>query len=203
MPVLRPSPAPATRLSWLADLRQSARSHFARLARLSLWLLLANVTSSCLIEDPPPYKQPSQTPPRLNLRKAAPLIDQVLELKTGDRISFNVPVSSEDAGDKLQGLLLLDYKGEQQLPWLQVAEVQPSTLDDDTRALRLDWVVPNSISEDGCHRLTLLVSHEKNLGVKIKDPNDVAVAVWWANINADADTSGKLNDCPLATEESP
>src|SRR5688572_20296073 len=91
----------ATRLSYRHRAKVSRCGAFSALARLSLIGLAASMSSGCLIEDPPPYTQPKQTPPRLDLVAAVPPPDQVIVRKTGDLIEFRVPVVSEDAGDRL------------------------------------------------------------------------------------------------------
>ena len=159
--------------------------------------------SSCLIEDPPPYTEPQQTPPRLDLRRAVPLIDQIIVRARGESVPFNVPVASEDAGDDLLAFLLLNYTGESSgAPILASARVPASTLDDTDRVIALDWSIDSRVSR-GCQRLTLQVSHVSNMDFDhlplVFDKSDLAIAVWWANIDLGAGSSAMLTDCPLAT----
>jgi len=189
-----------TRLSHSAPPKSEHSRHFLGLARLSLGLLLISMLGGCIIEDPPPYTEPKRTPPRLDLRQAAPLIDQVIVTRSGDNVAFNVPVASEDAGDPIQGILFLDLNLGNENALLKakgIAFLDPSTLDDTMREpWSLEWQVDPGLS--GCHRLTLVVTHLSNFGdnYKVKDKTDQAIAVWWANVNApDPQT---LVQCPLA-----
>jgi hypothetical protein len=194
-----------TPLSERAALRRGVSGLVRGLARLSLVLVGSGMTAGCIIEDPPPYTQPEQTPPRLDLRKAVPLVDQIIVASRNDRIPFNVPVASEDEGDDLIAHLLLNYQGESGVP-TQVGSnlVEASTLDDTTREIEIDWTIDPSVLP-GCQRLTLLVSHRLNFDpVKfgaVLDTSDVALAVWWANINPTAGSADMLMGCPLATRD--
>jgi hypothetical protein len=171
-----------------------------RLARLSLgvgWLLML---TSCLVDDPPPFTPPNRTPPRLDYHNALPLLDQVISAKTGETIDFKVPVASEDAGDRLSAMLLLDYRGGP-AGFLRAGPVPPSTLDDASRSVTLSFTVSN-ISK-GCHRFTLRVTHERNIDVngspEVFDTSDLAEAYWWANIDVDPAQAGMLLGCPSAS----
>ena len=203
----RPSPlSSATRLSWPGAVRWVGQGAFRALARLSLVLAAFSMTA-CIIEDPPPYTQPQQTPPRLDLRKAVPLVDQIIVASRNDRIPFNVPVASEDAGDDLIAHLLLNYQGEGGLP-IQVGSrrLPAATLDEVNREIEIEWTIDPSV-QAGCQRLTLLVSHRLNFDpekfAEVVDKSDVALAVWWANINPTAGSADTLMGCPLATVGGP
>jgi hypothetical protein len=157
----------------------------------------ASMSSGCLIEDPPPFTQPEQTPPRLDLVAAFPPADQVIVRNTGDTVDFSVPVFSEDAGDRLRGVLLLDVGSPNEFS-LSRSPVPASTLDDFERELTLSWEIRGFVTS-GCHRVTLRVSHEQNFGKddEVVDPKDVAVAHWMANINPENATT--LVNCPNAS----
>ena len=174
------------------------------LAHMSLCAVLSSMMPACLIEDPPPYREPQQTPPWLDLRRAVPLIDQVLVRTTGEHVPFNVPVRSEDAGDGLVAYLVLNWVGDGSdfKRVVAVAQVEASTLDDVSRELVFNWSIDSVEVEDGCQRLTLLVTHRSNIDLELAmlDKGDLAMAVWWANINTDTAASGMLQNCPLATE---
>jgi len=157
------------------------------------------MSSGCLIEDPPPYTQPEQTPPRLDLVAATPSPDQIIVRKRGDVIEFKVPIVSEDAGDRLLGVLQLDMGSPSEVDNLASSFAPPSTLDASSpRDLSVTWEVKSFVTP-GCHRFTLRVSHSLNFTniPDVEDPRDVAEAYWWANI--DPPDSGTLVDCPLAS----
>jgi hypothetical protein len=132
---------------------------------------------------------------------ALPPPDQVIVRKTGDLIEFKVPVVSEDAGDRLLGVLQLDTGSgtTNEDDNLAVSFAPPSTLDAaNPRVLNLAWEV-RSFVMPGCHRFTLRVSHSLNFTTipDVEDPKDVAEAYWFANI--DQDTDGTLVNCPGAS----
>jgi len=196
MPRFDQFPEFATRLSYRRQ-TTSRGGLFLGLARLSLMGVTASMSSGCLIKDPPPYTQPKQTPPRLDLVAALPSPDQLIVRNTGDTIAFNVPVVSEDAGDRLEAWLQLDV-GTPDEDLITTANVPPSTLDDTSRAFTLSYTVEENLAS-GCHRFTLRVSHELNFtsGTNVLDPKDVAEVYWWANI--DPENSTTLVNCPLAS----
>jgi hypothetical protein len=139
----------------------------------------------------------------LDLRQAVPVIDQILVRSKNDRVPFNVPVRSEDAGDDLFAFLLLNYMGEGTAPRvLDIAQLKPSTFDDpDREDIVFDWTIDASVPE-GCQRLTLLATHKANLNLaaglpEVFDKSDVAMAVWWADIGRDVQNSATLQECPL------
>src|SRR5688500_1094673 len=129
MRLFQASPTFATRLSYRIS-GFSRRGLVSALARLSLMGVTASMLPGCLIEDPPPYTQPGKTPPRLDLQSAAPPLDQVMVHRRGDPIEFKVPVASEDAGDPVQGFLLLDYSGGVSADLVAFGQVPASTLAD-------------------------------------------------------------------------
>jgi hypothetical protein len=118
------------------------------------------------------------------------------------RVSFTVPVSSEDAGDDLIAFLLLDYDGGL-IATPYVDEVSAGTLDDDPeRMISIDWTVD---SVPGCHRVSLLVTHRGNLsfdGIRaLNDERDLALAVWWVTVTPPPGSTDPLMPCPMATGE--
>lgn len=179
------NPESATRLSWGASLAAVIRSSFLGLARLSL-VLLPTTMVGCVIEDPPPYSAPQQTPPRLDLFKADPIIDaSIVRSGAGETVSITVPVFSEDAGEPLIANLLLDYDSGWNKDLVASDEIPAGTLYDSAteREIEIDWTIGDRVS-DGCHKLTLLVTHVSNqngdstIPSPFKDDRDVAKAVW-------------------------
>ncbi len=166
----------------------------AAVARLSLLALALTLLCSCLVDDPPPYTKPKQTPPRLDYHNASPLLDALIVADTGDLLRFEVPVTSEDAGDPLALQLFLDE---------DIKEVQTlaaGTLENRDRSTNVPYRVDRK--DRGCHRFKLRVAHRSNLpsaSGPALDPNDVAEAYWWANLNVAAAERGTLKDCPVAS----
>lgn len=178
-------PVSATALSWRVEVQAIGRRMFSGLARLSL-LLLPTAMIGCVIEDPPPYSAPRQTPPRLDLFNADPNIDSAIVVPgPGSRVVFTVPVYSEDAGDPLIANLLLNYESGWNKEVVASDEVPPGTLDESApeRSIVIDWTLGQGI-DVGCNRVTLLVTHLRNqnndstIPSPFKDDRDVAKAVW-------------------------
>ena len=194
----------ATRLSWFGARLRLSSAYFQGLARLSLAMATLSMLSGCLVDDPPPYPTAQQTPPRLDYAKASPGLDQVLVTSFPDLVTFEMPVTSEDAGDELAAVLLLDYDG-QGGEQLNSGHLPASTLaDTNKRVFSLPWLVPKRI-DAGCHRITLRVTHLGNTGATandVLDKKDLAEAYWFANVNVTPENAGSLVDCPKASSGS-
>lgn len=156
--------------------------------------------SGCLIDDPPAYSEPRQTPPRLNVHDAQPLLNKIIVAKSDDVLSFKIGVTSEDAGEDVTAQLLLDYNGGERADLLRYQTLPASTIDDrQVRQFELDWRVTRVAP--GCHRFTLRAAHSRNLPDANHLPLDTAdldEVYWWANIDADAASSDTLIGCPGA-----
>lgn len=159
---------------------------------------------ACLIDDPPPYAAPKQTPPRLDLTQANPPLDQLIIKNSGEVVNFQMPVTSEDAGQALEAILLLDYGGDGSVPdFLYLAPLPASTLDDpEPRVFNLLWTVRKGVTP-GCHRVTLRVTHFANIDqakpAEVVNKKDLAEAYWFANINVTPEKANSLVDCPQAS----
>lgn len=154
----------------------------------------------CLIDDPPPYAAPKQTPPRLSYSDALPLLSEVIVARTGDTLTFRVPTSSEDAGEGLNAFLIRDYQGGD-VNSVAGAFLEPSSLEDTQRpALEFSWHVIGV--PPGCHRLTLRVAHVSTLPnayAPVTNQADLAEAYWWMNLDVDPALGNALVNCPLAS----
>ena len=149
----------------------------------------------CLVEDPPLYTEPTQTPPRINLRLAEPPPDRIILVDKGDPITFYIPVTSEDVGDSLTAAMFLD---ESVIPIRNFVQIPGSTLDDVDR--RIEIVYPGLAEVGfGCHRIKIRVSHTNNLQLLGEPINqaDVAEAYWWMNVIdvAAGDDGAILRNC--------
>lgn len=155
--------------------------------------------SGCLVDDPPPYHAPQRTAPNINASEVTPRLDALIIASSGDRLSFDVPMVSEDAGQELEGRLFLDYvdiDSEQ----LKTATLPASTLDDGERTMKLVWKVRPDL-RPGCHRFTLKVTHRLNWAEdgSVIDSTDLDEAYWFANINVTPQNANVLIDCPSAS----
>jgi hypothetical protein len=152
-------------------------------------------TLGCLYPDPPEYHQAERTPPVLSA--PLPPVTSILAVNTGDLVHINVGLRSEDAGERLMGLLYLNY----QVPGRDQSEVGSTFVSagtfEELRTVAIDWVVPQRTSAGSCEQLTLLITHVSNLN-NDKEPDDyedVAVITWWVSIN---DSQLPISDCPGA-----
>lgn len=143
----------------------------------------------CVLADPPEHGQATQTPPILVANQAQPSPYQVLSASEQGVVDLNVPIRSEDDGDDLLALLVLDYSIKTPLDIQNVGTVAAGTLEDLDRSVTIPWNVP--VGEDGCHTLTLEVTHQSNQVAR--DPADIATVTWFVDING---TGASLADCP-------
>jgi hypothetical protein len=157
--------------------------------------------SGCLVDDPPPYVAPRRTAPRLDTTNALPPLNQIIVKNSGELIEFKMPVTSEDAGEPLVGILLFDYGGDGTIQdLLNSGPLPASTLDDpNPRVFSLPWTVRKGV-EPGCHSITLRVTHFSNLipnrSPEVLDKKDKDEAYWFANINVSPENANSLVDCP-------
>jgi hypothetical protein len=190
----------ATRLSRLARTCSAFPSRFVALARLSLGGVALSMLPGCLIDDPPPYQEPGQTPPRINSRKVLPLLNELLIVQPDEALPFTIPFSSEDAGEGLNAVLVLDN----QFAFGTNTLVPPSTLEDTARPpIQFTW--PVRVATLGCHRLTFRLGHLSNLYNPVAqgpNPDDVAELYWTMNVYTDPALSKVLVDCPGASSGS-
>lgn len=193
----------ATRLSRARRALARGNSLFSAVARLSLSIAFVSSLSGCLVDDPPPYPEPKQTPPRLDYPRADPPLDQFIVAKNDDLLHFKIYSASEDAGDGVNAFLYLDY-GTTNETFLKYGFLLPSTLDDTTRFFDIPWKVRTDL---GCHRITLRVAHTKtmpNPDVAVTNLGDLAMVPWVLNVVGD-DVSGAntLVDCPQPAKGTP
>jgi hypothetical protein len=190
----------ATAMSGASGRFSAGRQRLCVLARLSLGISLVSMLPGCLVDDPPPYPEPKQTPPRLDYGSATPPLNQIINARIGDFVTFTIPSTSEDAGDGLNAFLLLDYNGEAMPFEVSHGEMPASTLDDTSRFFEVPWLIrPGPMP--GCHRLTLRVSHKANMPLSwsvLKNPKDLAEAYWWLQLDTPAGSTENLLDCPAA-----
>jgi hypothetical protein len=193
----------ATCLSGPPLARHAVRSLFVGLARLSLWTACLLMLSSCLVDDPPPYSAPNQTPPRINTRDVRPLLNQFIVTKSTDTLDFIIPFTSEDAGEDLNAVLLIDYDGVKAPIIGAFTSIQPST-QADVRNLSLSYQV---VASPGCHLITLRLGHTSSLRTAGAHPQtnaaDIAEAYWWMFVDVDPSQGTALNACLLAPGSGP
>jgi hypothetical protein len=193
-----------TRPSSWSRLRGENRPSSPASARRALLALLLPLLTSCLVDDPPAYRAPQRTAPRISTLRVLPRLDQLIKYPSNinEPVAFEIPISSEDAGDEVEGRLYTNYIG----ATTQIADLNalpPSTLDEGERILRLNWY-PDVDDAPGCYRVILRVSHASNWRgrAEVVDPSDVDEAYWFAKVFVDAPGSSTLLDCPDASGNS-
>ncbi len=164
-------------------------------------VVVSTFAQGCIVADAPQYTTPGQRAPVLDLYDAAPLILKIIEVQDKDPVILNVPVRSEDAGEQLFAILLVDYDtptrgfaGEQLLA--------ASTYDDATRVIAITWAVNVANVGAGCHRLTLIVTHPSSfdfgkLQVRPTRTTDAALATWLLNVAPQPGVPVDLSSCPV------
>ncbi len=196
-----------------SNLARRSHSGFWRLFDLSLLacVILSLSSHGCLFSGPPEFEQSKKTTPVLNYNEAVPSITRILDARTGDSIAFKVPFqsqdfSSQDDRELVEGVLLLDYN----LVDRDTRVGGPTLLDPDVfarkREMEVRWSVDAGLK--GCHQISLLVGHRSNFDsqthlpkLSANSPADVAsragiaIAVWWVNVNPNADQPTLL-ECP-------
>jgi len=161
------------------------------------------LTSSCVVADPPEYRDPVQSRPVLDVYHADPPALQLIvaEKNSPSPIKISVPVRSEDAGEDLQANTYLDFN----LPSQQVLNLQTipaSTYDNEGRTVNVDFSVTGA-TEKGCHLLSIVVAHRDTfqlLQIDRLDPKkadtDAAIINWWVNVDPDPGQERSLINCP-------
>lgn len=166
------------------------------------------MASGCVLSDPPEYGTVKQTPPFLQLDKAIPSTYFLNEVDRGaQQPRITVDVRSEDAGEPLEAVVFWDYDpklvnedGGSSAKVVGTKDILPATLEE-SRTFNVLW----SPLDEGCHQVTMIVTHASNLDEnKIPiDREDVATATWWFKVvNSDVTTQPPpidIDDCPKPT----
>jgi hypothetical protein len=164
----------------------------------------------CLVTADPVSYEPAQTPPIIVSSGLDPDPRDIL-LIGGDmgvgRLDFTASVLSEDAGESVKVRLYIDYGmpiNEESIrpfrfSWAFFSPLPPATLAEGARPLGEDveWVDGNFPLQPGCHRLTLIVSHEfEDTTGCPKDLNDSSQITWQFRQCGLGECLPILEDCP-------
>jgi len=163
--------------------------------------------AGCLVADPPLYEEPPPTPPVFDLTRANPIPGHVIVIDTTGTdamrsLTVTVPFRSDDKGREIFAALHIDYYTER---WSYTEESErfpPSTFDDLSRNITLEWQFNRELPLPGCHTLTLLATHEQYWDLGEARPNivtardDTAAVTWWLNVDPPEDAPYTLRDCP-------
>lgn len=178
----------ATRLSGSEPQRASRaviRCSFQALARGSLCLLAAVMSPACLVTSTSEFQEPQQTAPFLVASSADPDIREFLIVVDGEsRKDFSASVVSEDRGEPVKVALYIDY-GEPNVagqPFryslTNFPDVAPSSFSDKDRRVQAQWFPDIQFVENGCHTVTMVVTHEFDFLDCPKDLSDSSQLVW-------------------------
>ena len=182
----------------------SAVSCLARVSLIALSTML--FATSCIVADPPQYRDPVQSRPQLIVYRADPPTQQILVVDPSSNLGtkFNVPFRSEDGGEDLSGVFFLDYQVSPGEKYQGSLNLTASTFDNTDRAAIYFWK-PVGVTQ-GCHYMSLVLAHrssfldgdaihlDKTLGDK-----DAAIVTWVVNFRPDPGQEHTLVDCPVSS----
>lgn len=187
---------------------------FLERAICSSTLGLALLASGCLVTAEPVTYEPTQSPPIIVASALDPDPRNIL-LVGGDEgqpeFSVTASVLSEDAGESVKIALYVDYGFTNALgqPFrfaLQTfPELPASTLSSGPRALiGVHWVDGVFPIQPGCHRLTLVATHEFDTASGCpKDLNDSSQITWHFRQCDVGECPATLVDCPTTDATCP
>jgi hypothetical protein len=157
--------------------------------------------TGCLVAEAPEYGPPEQRPPVINTQSVDPPPYQVLVFQTDTHAKqLNVPVRSEDAGERLQGTLWVDWEVPGRTPGYVWDEPVPaSSFDDVTRSWDFSFRPGPAVTKKCGHTLTLLLMHESNYDANNKVPKenvawDIASVTW--QLNVEPTDPAVIEPCP-------
>jgi hypothetical protein len=165
---------------------------------LGFFITCSPFAVGCLA-DPPVYEDLSRIPPVVAFAQVSPPTSVVYELGPDEqRMEINVPFRSEDLGSPVLGKFLVDA-----LPGIRSAESildvieRPSDFSTEGRAIRTE--VTGLDRYEGCHALTLVLTHESNTNrfTDALTDESLAVRIDWLFSRPRIDGEPTLlSDCP-------
>lgn len=173
------------------------------------------LSSSCLVTSTPRLEDPRQTPIILTALSPDPRVP--LERHSDGTLDFEVQVRSEDAGNDVELIAILDFgfpASKLRYPFL-TGSIPASHIDNLNRSVSFGTNAQGLAL--GCHSVTLLAAHKFSAdGTAVdpfdasycpKRPDDYARLTWIVNICEDP-ACGNLplqgpNGCPMSTDISP
>lgn len=194
-----------------------ARATASRVVASSAWLrcctaIFAPFLFTGCLDSTPQYSVPALIPPVISVPKLVPLTSAIQPLTTS-QLQFTIPFRSDDLGKDLFATFVLDFDpasdpaSTPELIQFDVpADPRPFSQQDD-RDFGWLWV-PIDASLNGCHTVTMILSHRDNYtgGYGTKEPSDVAQVTWVFDIESPNDPeamSHLIIDCPLNAGSNP
>jgi hypothetical protein len=164
-------------------------------------------SSSCLVLDTPEAVPAERGRPQiLPITPTGEFLRVVRTATTTSPLSLSFQVVSEDLGEPLVPVLLVDYgvEGPGGEPWQddqQQSVIDAGTLAQGARTESATW---NPSVELGCHTVTLLVTHQPTEQNPFYwcplDPNDVDTITWFTTICQDTTDACTYDECPINGE---
>lgn len=157
-----------TPLSRVGRRRLHSIRRIALLACASLGLVVAAMSSGCLITDPPQFKLPTHSKPLLDQTTADPdpaLVKLVQNADLTKKITFSAEVTSQEDPpgtsdfDTLHARLYIDYGTPNEFQAYRYALPTTIRTTDGKRRVSADWIPASWPVGPGCHRATLIVMH--------------------------------------------
>jgi hypothetical protein len=182
------------------------------LARPSLCLLLAVMPAGCLVTSVPEFEEPPQTPPFLIASTADPdLREFVLVVDGDDKTEFSASVISEDRGEPVQVALYIDYgvANAADHPFrrsiAEFPDIPPATFADGQRPVNTQWYQDSADVLNGCHTITMMVTHAfdfLNCPKSLSDSSHLTWKILRCTSKELCEKIDPLTDCPNSTEDS-
>jgi hypothetical protein len=141
-------------------------------------------SQACLVEAPPEFEAAPRRAPTLSMDQAVPPTNAPLEVeRNGPPITISVPIAWDGAGDSLLARLYLDLNTDREL---QLTDATPAAPPE----VQMTWQPDQRITV-GCHRLTLVVTHQDNYNTSLRTPKPIDAALassvtWWAAVDTPA-----------------
>ncbi len=174
-------------------------------------LATLSASTSCVVTGSPDFSPLERAAPKLiPVTPTAELMKVIAEGNNFFPEPFAAQVLSEDAGDEIETVLLVDYglEGPGGEPWLAAnvgSRVSAGTLADGPRDFSVMWRPQPAFADlRMCHTVTLVVTHEWN-GVAPfyycpADKDDAASLTWVVALCKDSASCG-FEDCPVSGED--
>jgi hypothetical protein len=156
--------------------------------------------SACLVTSQPTLEEPVPTKPFLEVEGADPDPRQILVIDTADdafTVTLSANVRSEDAESAVQVRALLDYgtcflNGAPFTASFSGNDVGAGSIDDPVRKATVNATFGAVVLQPGCHRLTLMASHDFDEGTGCPSDADDFTQITWTVFRCNSMVSG---DC--------
>jgi len=146
--------------------------------------VFGSVTAIACLDAPPEYSVPDQIPPVLVTSQIAPPTrDVVVVPAAASQVDFLVPFRSDDSGEDLTALFVLDMARQVTFPFILdavpvLADPRPFAAQDPARVVT--YLYTWTERPVGRHRVTLILTHESNFSTRyeVQDALDAAEVTW-------------------------